>query len=280
MHAQPLEKIISIFSLEGLMSFFFLTVERNSAGVKDSEYILKVREVASMENTSTLENVSRFKGFLLSIFFAILTTIGAALTIPISLAPITVETFFVLMSGLLLGPKYGPLSQVLYLSMGLAGLHVFAGGTGGIQSVLSPAFGFPLAYPFVSWVTGVMSSEIWTPKGRMKEIAWYFSICIAGTTLLYAIALPYFYFNMKYIAEAPTGIERPLRVEFLPFVIGEYVAQTPISFARPLLGTFPPLMIADTIKAIVACYLAYRIVPLLRRSGLLPDNRNEVQKPE
>jgi biotin transport system substrate-specific component len=187
------------------------------------------------------------KGFLLSAFFTVLTAVGATLTIPLPLVPITMQTFFVLMSGLLLGPKYGLLSQVLYLAMGLAGLPVFAGGTGGIQRVLSPSFGFLLGYPFVSWATGVLSLGKWTPKGRMKEIAWYSFVCFATTTLLYAIALPCFYLNMKYVTKTPTGIVRTLQVAFLPFVIG------------------------DSIKAVVAGYLAYRIVPMLRGGGLLPD---------
>ena len=80
-----------------------------------------------MRNNSALKNASMFKGLLLDAFFAALTTVGAVLTIPVPLVPITLQSFFVLMSGLLLGTKYGPLSQALYLAMGLAGLPVFAG---------------------------------------------------------------------------------------------------------------------------------------------------------
>jgi biotin transport system substrate-specific component len=185
------------------------------------------------------------KGFLLAAFFAVLTAVGAALTIPTPLVPITLQTFFVLMSGLLLGPKYGPLSQVLYLAMGLAGLPVFAGGTGGIHRVLSPSFGFLLGYPFVSWVTGFLSSGNWIPKEGRKAAVGYSFVCFAATAVLYAIALPCFHFNMKYVAKTPVSVGRTLQVAFLPFVIG------------------------DSIKAVVAGYLARRLVPALGR--LLPD---------
>ncbi|MDR1621716.1 MAG: biotin transporter BioY [Synergistaceae bacterium] len=131
--------------------------------------------------------------------------------------------------------------------MGLAGLPVFAGGTGGIQRVLSPSFGFLLGYPFVSWVTGALSSGKWTPQGRMRAILWYSFVCFAATAVLYAIALPCFHLNMKYVAQTPTGVVRTLQAAFLPFVIG------------------------DSIKAVVAGYLAYRIVPMLRGSELLID---------
>jgi biotin transport system substrate-specific component len=187
----------------------------------------------------------KVKGFLLSAFLAVLTTVGASLTIPLPLVPITLQSFFVLMSGLLLGPKYGPLSQALYLAMGLAGLPVFAGGTGGIQRVLSPSFGFLLGYPFVSWTVGVLSK--WIPQERKKAVIGYSFVCFAGTAVLYAIALPCFYFNMNYVTKAPTGVAKTLQVAFLPFVIG------------------------DSVKAVVAGYLACRIVPMLRGSGLLPN---------
>jgi biotin transport system substrate-specific component len=203
-----------------------------------------------MGNTSALKNASMFKGLLLAAFFAALTAVGAVLTVPLPLVPITLQSFFVLMSGLLLGPKYGPLSQALYLAMGLAGLPVFAGGTGGIQRVLSPSFGFLLGYPFVSWATGILSSEKWIPKEGMKAMGWYCFVCFAATALLYAIALPCFYLNMKYVAQTPTSVAKTLQVAFLPFVIG------------------------DSIKAVVGGYLAYRMIPVLRGSGLSIDRIN------
>jgi biotin transport system substrate-specific component len=196
-----------------------------------------------------MRNISTLKGLLLSAFFAVLTAVGAVLSIPLPLVPvpITLQTFFVLMSGPLLGPKYGPLSQVLYVAMGLAGLPVFAGGTGGIHVLLLPTFGFLLGFPFASWAAGVLSSEKWMPKDRMKTILWYSLVCFAATAILYAIALPYFYLHMRYITKVPTGVIGTLQILFLPFVIG------------------------DSIKAAAAGYLAHRVVPMLRAGSLPPD---------
>jgi biotin transport system substrate-specific component len=163
------------------------------------------------------------------------------LTIPTPLIPITLQSFFVLMSGLLLGPKYGPLSQALYVAMGLAGLPVFAGGTGGIQRVLSPSFGFLLAYPFVSWTAGFLS---FGRRGQPKTAARYSLICLAATAVLYGIALPCFHLNMQYVMKMPTSFIKTLQIAFLPFVIG------------------------DAVKAVAVGYLAYRVVPILRGSGL------------
>ncbi|NLY84989.1 MAG: biotin transporter BioY, partial [Tissierellia bacterium] len=50
--------------------------------------------------------------------FAALTSIGAFISIPIGEVPITLQTLFVLLSGLILGPKLGALSQLIYLILG------------------------------------------------------------------------------------------------------------------------------------------------------------------
>jgi biotin transport system substrate-specific component len=191
-----------------------------------------------------MSGVPALKGFLLSAFFAVLTAVGAAFTIPTPLVPITLQTFFVLMSGLLLGPKYGPLSQVLYLAMGLAGLPVFAGGAGGIQRVLSPSFGFLVACPFASWTAGFLSFGRRAPQ--TQTAARYSLICFAATAVLYAIALPCFHLNMKYVMKTPSGLVKTLQIAFLPFALG------------------------DSVKAVAAGYLAYRVVPMLRASGTWP----------
>ena len=66
----------------------------------------------------------------LSALFAVLTALGAFIRIPFPLVPITLQTFFVFLSGTLLGSRAGALAQVLYVGMGLIGLPVFTGGGG------------------------------------------------------------------------------------------------------------------------------------------------------
>ena len=62
----------------------------------------------------------------LSALFAVLTAVGAFIRIPFPLVPITLQTFFVFLSGALLGSRAGALAQVLYLGMGLIGLPIFS----------------------------------------------------------------------------------------------------------------------------------------------------------
>ena len=92
---------------------------------------------------------------LLSALFCGMTVIGAHLRLPLPYVPLTLQTFFVLLSGMLLGPLYGPLSQAGYVLLGLAGLPVFAQG-GGLGYVLKPTFGYLLGYPLGSGLIGRM----------------------------------------------------------------------------------------------------------------------------
>ncbi len=61
--------------------------------------------------------------------FAVLTSIGAWISIPLPITPVplTLQVFFVLLSGAVLGGRLGALSQIMYMLLGLVGLPVFAG---------------------------------------------------------------------------------------------------------------------------------------------------------
>ncbi len=68
--------------------------------------------------------------------------------------PVTMQNLFVVMSGMLLGPRAGATSQAVYLLMGLMGLPVFSGG-GGPGYVMSPTFGYLLGFIAASAVSGL-----------------------------------------------------------------------------------------------------------------------------
>ncbi len=68
--------------------------------------------------------------------FATLTAVGAAIKLPfLPYHPFTMQVFFVLLSGALLGSFRGPLSQVVFLALGLLGVPFF--------NELAPSFPVP-----------------------------------------------------------------------------------------------------------------------------------------
>ena len=190
----------------------------------------------------------RIRNFLLAAFFAGLTAVGGIMSIPMWPVPFTMQSFFVLMSGLFLGPKFGPLSQVIYIMMGLAGAPVFAGGAGGLHHVFAPSFGFLVAYIPVSWVAGMLASFIKPAQDKSAALyIKYLLICLAATVVLYAIGLPAFYLNMRYVLNTPLSLTRVFQLSLIPFII------------------------PDFLKAVVAAGLAYKTISTLRNAGLLPE---------
>lgn len=68
--------------------------------------------------------------------------------------PITLQTFGVVLTGLVLGPRRGFLALLLYVAVGLAGLPVFSGAVGGVGVLAGPSAGYLLAFPVAAALAG------------------------------------------------------------------------------------------------------------------------------
>ena len=71
------------------------------------------------------------RNMVLAALFAALTAIGAFLQIPTGTVPITLQFLFTALAGLLLGWKWGAVSQLLYVGIGLLGRCQPGGGVEG-----------------------------------------------------------------------------------------------------------------------------------------------------
>jgi len=93
--------------------------------------------------------------------FVALTAIGANMTsiapfLVVGGVPITLQTFFAVMAGLILGSRLGAFSMFVYMLLGLVGAPVFAQFKGGISMVLMPTFGFIVSFILVAYIAGKM----------------------------------------------------------------------------------------------------------------------------
>ena len=80
-----------------------------------------------MELIKNLKEVSLVRNLFLAIVGTILLAISAKIKIPFWPVPMTMQTFVVLLLGVLYGWKLGLFTVSLYLLEGIAGLPVFAG---------------------------------------------------------------------------------------------------------------------------------------------------------
>lgn len=93
-------------------------------------------------------------GFALALAFAA----QVAIPLPGTPVPFTLQPLLVVLAGLLLGPRAGAASMVLYLAAGAMGAPVFAPiGAPGIARLLGPTGGYLLAYPAAAWLAGSLA---------------------------------------------------------------------------------------------------------------------------
>ena len=73
-----------------------------------------------------------------------------SITIPISPVPISLSTLTIYLASYILGSKYAAISTMLYVLLGIIGLPVFTGFTGGVAKVLGPTGGYIISYVFLA----------------------------------------------------------------------------------------------------------------------------------
>jgi biotin transport system substrate-specific component len=111
-----------------------------------------------------------------------LVAICAHIAVPLGFTPVpvTMQTFAVLLLGLLFGPGPAFACLALYLMEGAAGLPVFSPhGPGGLAQMLGPTGGYLLSYPFAAALASVLYR-----RGRRS-----FGAAIAATGLASVLIL-------------------------------------------------------------------------------------------
>ena len=158
---------------------------------------------------------------LMSLMMACLTGIMAQIIIPLpwTPVPITAQTFAVLCSGLFLGKKYGCLSQILYIVLGVAFIPWFGGMTGGLDIFLGSTFGFFIGFVIASYFVG-MITEKYAASRSFRKMA--ITIGIANFALIYIPGLAGLALFMS-MQGTPVGIVELLMMGLVPFIAGDIV---------------------------------------------------------
>lgn len=133
-------------------------------------------------------------------FFTTLIAVGAMIRIPVPVVPFTLQFLFTMLAGLLLGGKYGAVSVLTYITMGLIGLPVFAEG-GGIAYILKPSFGYLIGFAVAAFVTGVIANRSRKPSYRRLLAANFI-----GLGIVYLIGMVYYYFISTFCLGIAIGL--------------------------------------------------------------------------
>ena len=130
------------------------------------------------------------KELVLIPMFTALIAVGAFIKIPLPTCPLTLQWFFVMCAGILLGSKKGALSALMYVLLGLFGLPVFTGG-GGFWYVTKPTFGYFIGFVLCAFLIGLMTER------KMN----LYAACAIGTVILYVIGSAYGYVILNFFTE-------------------------------------------------------------------------------
>ena len=91
--------------------------------------------------------------------FAALIAVGGLFALPFwGPVPFTLQVFFVLLAGLILGPRLGVLAVALYLLLGFVA-PVYAQGTSGLGVLLGPTGGYLVGFVAAALVTGGLAGQ-------------------------------------------------------------------------------------------------------------------------
>lgn len=174
----------------------------------------------------------------LSALFCTLICIGSFIRIPMpNLMPITLQTFFVLLTGLVLPVRASALATVTYMALGLIGLPIFSGG-GGLGYVLMPNFGFIIGFVISSVIISIIIEKL------KKRTFWqYFAISLLGVLIIYIIGILYFAFITNIYNKSDYSAIWFIQTVFLPFLPKEIICLSLASIAaykiRPFITKIP-----------------------------------------
>ncbi|KAA9021813.1 biotin transporter BioY [Niallia endozanthoxylica] len=141
----------------------------------------------------------------LASMFIVLIAVGANITtiVPFMVVggvPITLQTFFAVLAGLILGSRLGVITTSTYAFIGLIGIPVFAQFGAGLGMLIKPTFGFILSYILAAYAAGKMVE-------KKKSTASYIIASLVATAINYVIGTNWMYFAYKFVAEAPEGFD-------------------------------------------------------------------------
>ena len=174
---------------------------------------------------------------LVALFTALVAVLSLIPPIPMPLVPVpvTLQTFGVMLTGLILGPRRAGLVLLLYVLIALVGLPVLPGGRAGLAVIAGPTGGFLLGMIPGAFLVGLLAGK--SPRHSfalsktevfMQIVRCWLASVVGGVLLVYAIGIPWL----------------------------ALVAKMDLTKAALLMLAFVPI---DLVKALLAALASYRV---------------------
>lgn len=192
--------------------------------------------------------------------FAALTAILSQIILPLPFTPVPINlaTLSVLLSGGLLGAKWGFTSQVVYIFIGACGLPVFAGFSGGFHAIVGPTGGYIVGYALAAFLAGFLMD------GHPKHPVFPPAAPSAPPSASQQVS--------RSASFAPLAFLRPIlamtAATLACYLLGTawFMYQTHTGLLVSLIACVFPFLPGDALKIVVAVLLIRSLRPFVRRS--------------
>lgn len=174
----------------------------------------------------------RTRTLTLTALLTALLCLTGPLTIPFGPVPASLMSALLMLTACLLGARRATTSCLVYLILGMAGLPVLSGFTGGAAHLLGPTGGYLLGYLPMTWICGAFADR--TDKRHILTAGM-----LLGTLSLYAAGTAW------------------------------YCLQAGVSVAAALSVCVWPFMPFDLIKIAAAIYFGPALKERLKKAGLV-----------
>ena len=170
---------------------------------------------------------------LISFLFTILIALSSKISVPFYPVPMTMQTFVVLLCGVILGPRFGFITLSLYLFEGAIGLPVFQGTPEkglGITYLMGPTGGYLIGFIISAFIAGLLfSKKISFNRKFFVKYNKSENFITIFTKLLIAL-IPVYLFGLIWLGIV-IGWDKPiLNFGLYPFILGEFLKITLLSF--------------------------------------------------
>lgn len=176
-------------------------------------------EMIARANWSDSRSLRTMQQTCAVVFVTLLTIVAAQVSVPLPFTPVpfTFQPMVVLVGAAALGARLGAASQVLYLTLGLLGLPVFAASPAlpqGVARLLGPTGGYLMAYPLAAFVAGWLAERGFDRRYVTAVIAM-----VAGLAFVFVGGVSWL---ALYVAPA-RGLSGALAAGFYPFILPDVV---------------------------------------------------------
>lgn len=151
--------------------------------------------------------------------FALLTGVGARLSIPGEPVPVTFQVMVALLAGLVLGPRDGFMSQVVYL-LAIAGGAPLDANALGAAAFAGPTAGYLYSFPIAAAVAGFLAVR--------DNVVVRWVAALVGVATIYAIGAIYLktYLDLSWASAWSIGVAPFIALDVLKALLAATLAES------------------------------------------------------